>query len=358
MEVLPKERLLKTLMRNFIETIDGTEAIMIYTSEGFLINKYTRAEMLNDGLDSSDAEEIYGAFASLVEPSIKKITSEYKIGELGLMTFESPDHHLIFLEAGPGTLVLVISDYNIVINTILPYCYLLVEKIAQILEGSFDLQYNTLTVPKLEIGADFDGDLMSKSLKEAGEFHIERSKKEKVFKLIILGDQEVGKTTLVTRFIKKKYSADYRPTLGISITTNKYNIQGFKDSKIRFLIYDLAGQDFFKRVRHIYYAEAQAAFCVYDVTRKDTFEGALKWYADAKGELGDIPFVLIGNKIDLEDQRQVTTDEGRDKAQELKCSFIETSAKENINVQDTFKILGIGLFFKEIPDYKEPVFLL
>jgi Ras-related protein Rab-6A len=358
MEVLPKEKLLKTLMRNFIETIDGTEAIMIYTSEGFLINKYTRAEMLNDGLESGEAEEIYGAFASLVEPSIKKITSEYKIGELGLMTFEAPDHHLIFLEAGPGTLVLVISDYNIVINTILPYCYLLVEKIAQILEGSFDLQYNTLTVPKLEIGADFDGDLMSKSLKEAGEFHIERSKKEKVFKLIILGDQEVGKTTLVTRFIKKKYSADYRPTLGISITTNKYNIQGFKDSMIRFLIYDLAGQDFFKRVRHIYYAEAQAAFCVYDVTRKDTFEGALKWYADAKGELGDIPFVLIGNKIDLEDQRQVSTDEGRDKAQELKCSFIETSAKENINVQDTFKILGIGLFFKEIPDYKEPVFLL
>lgn len=356
--VIPKERLLKTLLRNYIDSVLGSDAVMIYTSQGFLIDKFTRAELLDDGLEIAKKEEIYGAFASIVEPIIKKITSEYKIGELGLMTFEAPDHHLIFLEAGLGTLVLVVTDYNLIINKILPYCYLLVEKVAQILEGSFDVKYNTLTIPRLQIGEDFDGDLMTKSFGEAGELHIERVKKEKVFKLIILGDQAVGKTTLVSRFIKKKYSADYRPTLGISITTTKYNIQGFKDSKIRFLIYDLAGQDFFKRVRHIYYAEAQAAFCVYDVTRPETFDGAIKWFEDAKGELGNIPFVLIGNKIDLEDQRQVRTEQGRAKAQELRCSFIETSAKDGINVMDTFKILGIGLFFKEIPDYKEPVFLI
>ncbi len=99
-------------------------------------------------------------------------------------------------------------------------------------------------------------------------------------------------------------------------------------------------------------------FIVYDVTRKETFERVDYWYNDTKSEIGEIPFVLIGNKIDLEDKRQVSTEDGEKKAAELKCSFIETSAKENINVQDTFKILGIGMFFKEIPDDKEPVFLL
>ncbi len=137
----------------------------------------------------------------------------------------------------------------------LPYCYLLVEKVAQILENKFDLKYNTLTIPKFGIGETFEGDLMKAAEKKGdNEFQIERKKKEKFFKLIILGDSGVGKTTLVTQFVKKQYSADYRPTLGISITTTKYFIQGFKDSLIRFIIYDLAGQELFNRVRHAYYS--------------------------------------------------------------------------------------------------------
>jgi len=161
----------------------------------------------------------------------------------------------------------------------------------------------------------------------------------------------VGKTTLVNQFLKKEEIVDYRPTLGISISTQRYFVQGFKDDTIKFLIYDLAGQEFFKRVRHEYYKGAKCAFVVYDVTRRETLEEALNfWLQDAQRELGNIPFVLIGNKIDLESEREIAKEEGLKEAERLKCFFIETSALKNINVQDTFKLIGIGLLFKYIDE--------
>jgi GTPase SAR1 family protein len=85
---------------------------------------------------------------------------------------------------------------------------------------------------------------------------------------------------------------------------------------------------------------------MYDVTRKETLDEAINfWFNDARKELGNIPFVLIGNKIDLENQREIQKEEGINKAKELKCFFSETSALKNMNVHDTFKIVGIGLFF-------------
>ena len=83
------------------------------------------------------------------------------------------------------------------------------------------------------------------------------------------------------------------------------------------------------------------------MSRRKTFdEGVNFWFKDAREELGDIPFVLIGNKVDLTEKREVSREEGLKKADELRSFFIETSALHNINVQDTFKLIGIGLFFK------------
>ena len=156
---------------------------------------------------------------------------------------------------------------------------------------------------------------------------------------------------MINSFLKKDQLTSYRPTIGISISQQKYYIVGFKDQIITFLLYDLVGQEFFKRVRHEYYNGAHCVFVVYDMTRRETFdEGVEFWFKDARKELGNLPIVLIGNKIDLEEQRKISKEEGLNKAHELKCSFIETSALHNINVQDTFKIVGIGLFFKHIEE--------
>jgi small GTP-binding protein len=231
-----------------------------------------------------------------------------------------------------------------------------VEKIVQILEESFDFKYNTLSIPNLWMDENYSLGLSQYSVNNPkpvlkGVYPLHQIKKEnnvkKLFKLIVLGSAAVGKTTLINQFLKKDQISDYRPTLGISISTQQYHVQGNKDEVIDFLIYDLAGQKFFKRVRHQYYKGANCAFIVYDVTRKNTLDEAIEvWLRDARKTLGDIPFVLIGNKIDLDSKREVSQKEGIQKAKDLKCTFTETSALRNLNVQDTFKLIGIGLFFQ------------
>jgi len=254
--------------------------------------------------------------------------------------------------------LLLVCDYQSNLNQLFPLAYLVAEKIAQILEDSFDERFNSLEIPNLSFNEDFNINLESHLIEGSkplvdgvkATYQIKKiPKTEKLFKLIVLGTAAVGKTTLVNQFLKKGHYSDYRPTLGINIATQLYRVKGFKDELIKFLIFDLAGQEFFKRVRHDYYKGSHCCFVVYDVTRRETFDEAINfWFKDARNELGDIPFVLIGNKIDLQEQREVSIQEGREVANKLRSSFIETSALRDINVQDTFRIVGIGLFFQNV----------
>jgi small GTP-binding protein len=348
-----KEEHLKTLLRNFVESEKEVKMAFLYSNQGLLISKYLKTD--TQVQDTQELESVHGAFMAMIENLLEKISSEYNIDHYGSGSFETSDHRIIYLEAGSDAILLLVCSYETNLNMLFPIAYLVVEKIAQILEDSFDDRYNTLTIPNLWNNGQFSLGLDKYNLEHPkpileGVYPLHQiSKKERVqkfFKLIVLGPAAVGKTTLINQFLKNEQVIDYRPTLGISISSQNYYIQGNKDDVINFLIYDLAGQEFFKRVRHKYYKGANCAFVMYDVTRIKTFDETINfWFDDARNELGNIPFVLIGNKIDLQN-RQVTTEEGINIAKELKCFFTETSALNNINVQDTFKLMGIGLFFQ------------
>ncbi len=348
-----KEEQLKILLRNFVEFQKDVEIAFLYSNQGLLISKYIKSS--SNVEDNKELEHIHGAFTAMVEGLLNKISSEYQIGHYGSGSFETSDHRIVYLEAGSDAILLLLCDYETNLNFLFPMAYLVVEKIAQILEESFDPKYNTLDIPDLWISEKFSLKLNRFNVSNPepvidGVYPLHqikiKEKSQRLFKLIILGSAAVGKTTLVNQFLKKEQIVDYRPTLGISISAQNYFIQGNKDETIKFLIYDLAGQEFFKRVRHEYYKGANCAFVMYDVSRRESFDEAINfWFDDARKELGNIPFALIGNKIDLENQREVQKEEGIKKAKELKCFFTETSALNNTNVQDTFKLVGIGLFF-------------
>ncbi len=353
-----KEGNLRILLKNFVESRNDIVVAFLYSNQGLLMTKYGKLD--STAKDEKETEDVYGAFTALVENLLNKISLEYEIGHYGTGSFETEDNRIIYLEAGSDAILLLICDYETNLNKLFPIAYLVVEKIAQLLEESFDFKVNTLEIPDLNIHETFSLGLNKFSINEpktiingvttAHQFR-KPKKIKKLFKLIVLGSAAVGKTTLVNQFLKKEEVIDYRPTLGISISTQQFHVQGFKDDIIKFLVYDLAGQSFFKRVRHEYYQGANCAFIVYDVTKRETFDEAIDfWLEDAQKKLGNVPFVLIGNKIDLEDQREITKEEGLEKAKKLKSFFIETSALKNINVQDTFKIIGIGLFFKYIEE--------
>jgi len=349
---------LQILLNNFVESLDDIIIAYIYSKDGLLLAKYGKTEGTIE--ENQEDEDVYGAITGIVENLLDKISLEYKSGRYGSGSFETDDNRIIYLEAGFEATLLLVCDYETNLNKLFPIAYLVVEKISQLLEDSFDFKYNTLEIPNLDVHDSFSLGLDKFSIQESTPIvdgvrtthqFAKEEQIERLFKLIILGSGAVGKTTLVNRFLQKENISDYRPTLGISLSTQQYYVQGFKDDVIKFLICDLAGQSFFKRVRREYYKGANCAFIVYDVTRRDTFEEAINvWFEDAKKELGNIPFVLIGNKIDKEDEREVPKEEGLAKAKEIKSFFIETSALQNINVQDTFKIIGIGLFFKHFEE--------
>lgn len=338
--MLPIHEKLTCLLSNFFKVSkQALLAAYIFDRDGLLIANQSRYER-----NSQEDSEIYGAIASVVDPTLKRITAEYP-GSFGTGGFETEDHHLIFTEAGPKAILLCVYEYRVIINYEMPYVFLIAEKVAKIIENP--KEDVALSVPNLHVGESLP--LISLPQLNAidegvsSEFADEQNL---IFKLCVLGDPAVGKTSLIHQFVTSRFEADYKPTLGISITNRRYNLQGFDDKILDFMIWDLAGQKFFQRVRQYYYTGANAAFLMYDITKRDSFEGRIKyWFDDIRSAIPDIPIVIVGNKRDLAESRQVTEEEGFLLAKELKCSFLETSAKSGENVKDAFSLMGIGLFF-------------
>jgi len=163
--------------------------------------------------------------------------------------------------------------------------------------------------------------------------------REFVYKIVILGDAAVGKTSLINQFVEGSFSEDYKPTLGANIVRKDVN---FNNTKVRLIMWDLAGQEKYQVVRSMYFQGCQGALLVYDVTRYSTFESInSKWLRDFKKYVKkEGVYILIGNKSDLTEQRAVTKERGKDIAEKIKAShFIETSAKLGENIEEAFTLL-------------------
>lgn len=160
-----------------------------------------------------------------------------------------------------------------------------------------------------------------------------------VFKVIFVGDEGVGKTSLVTRYAKSSFSSDYLPTLGANIVAKEVSVEG---KIVTLIVWDIAGQEWLSRVRDRYYSGASLAAIVFDVTSKNALKDVKAWLSDVKSYAPkDIPVVLVGNKIDLP-RRTVGKEEGQKLAEEIHAIFLETSAKTGENVRKLFdKVLGL-----------------
>ena len=154
------------------------------------------------------------------------------------------------------------------------------------------------------------------------------------FKLIFLGDQYVGKSSILNRFYQDKFEADYQATIGLDFHSKNVTING---NNIRLLLYDTAGQEKFKSLIPMYIRDANIILVVYDITNKDTFVHTEHWVNETKDlKRDDAIFVLVGNKIDLEENRVVTRKEAEDFATEKGFLFHEVSAKTGDQVHELF----------------------
>lgn len=160
-------------------------------------------------------------------------------------------------------------------------------------------------------------------------------------KVALLGDPAVGKTSLINRYTEEGFKENYQPTLGVNIVMKKIKIEEFI---VQLAIWDIAGQEKYDLTRKLFFEGCTGSLLVYDVTRASSLDRVQsKWLEDFKkfARLDGI-YILIGNKIDLRNSNAVSTEMGKNVAEQIRASdFIETSAKLGNNVEDAFKNLVV-----------------
>ena len=162
-------------------------------------------------------------------------------------------------------------------------------------------------------------------------------------KMLLLGDAAVGKTSLVKQFIKGSFAKDYKMTIGTDIFTKDVITD---EHTITLSIWDIAGQERFKFFRQSFYRGSSGAMVVFDLTRYPTFNpNVVNWLKELWGFTGRIPVILIGNKVDLADLRNIRETDVQAFADKIPCKYIETSAKSGIHVDEAFK--DVALFMLE-----------
>jgi small GTP-binding protein len=161
------------------------------------------------------------------------------------------------------------------------------------------------------------------------------------FKVVVVGDPDVGKTSLILRYTDNAFRRTYITTIGVNVTSKNLT---YSDRKVKFAIWDVAGQTKFQLTRRHFYEGAQGVILVFDLTRLASFEDIGKWYDDVKNATKcDLPGIILGNKADLVQDVKVSSEKIEAIAQQLRLGYIETSASEGKNVNEAFLYLAAML---------------
>ncbi|RWS24083.1 ras-related protein Rab-3-like protein [Leptotrombidium deliense] len=158
-----------------------------------------------------------------------------------------------------------------------------------------------------------------------------------MFKILIIGNSSVGKTSFLFRYADDSFTSAFVSTVGIDFKVKTVFRQ---DKRVKLQIWDTAGQERYRTITTAYYRGAMGFILMYDVTNEESFNSVQDWVTQIQQYSWDnAQVILVGNKCDMEDERVVSTDRGRQLADQLKLEFFESSAKENINVKAVFERL-------------------
>ncbi|TFG15189.1 MAG: GTP-binding protein [Promethearchaeota archaeon] len=323
-------KLFNELFGKFLESKPKVHALLISDEQGLIIVGEKREEI---------DMEIISVLTTKVNPILEKIREEFAFKKFGTASFDTDEHRLLFISIDENITLTLVLDTLASIDKLYPYAYFLAEKSAQIIYEEAD--NIELIIPNFEYETveryeRINEQIYQLRLDSGGVFR---------FKFIIIGDHEVGKTSIVRRYVDNKFNKDYRATLGLNILTHSFE---FLENDVSIALWDIGAQDFFKRFRKTYYTGAQAAFIVFDLTDRQSYKNIRKWYQELEDYIDkpDLPIVIVGNKSDLEEKRIIPYQEGVTLASELasqgvsKISYIETSALTGENVNDAFTLIS------------------
>ncbi|KAH0793663.1 Ras-related protein RABD1 [Histomonas meleagridis] len=159
-----------------------------------------------------------------------------------------------------------------------------------------------------------------------------------LFKVLIIGNSGVGKSCLLLRFAEDMFSDNYISTIGVDFKIKKIELDG---KSIKLQIWDTAGQERFRTITKSYYRGSNGIVVVYDITDRESFEQVSHWMTEIDSHASpDVCRLLVGNKCDLNDKRAVKTEEGEALARQFGIPFLETSAKDSMNVDEMFTTMA------------------
>lgn len=158
-----------------------------------------------------------------------------------------------------------------------------------------------------------------------------------LFKLLIIGDSGVGKSSILLRFADNVFSGTYITTIGVDFKIRTIDVEG---EKVKLQIWDTAGQERFRTITSTYYRGTHGVIVVYDVTNGDSFVNVKRWLHEIDQNCDVVSRVLVGNKCDCPPERRVVVQEDARKfADQMSIQLFETSAKDNVNIEQVFSAI-------------------
>ena len=315
MEKLPSVKSLREILKNYFEEVEGILGVAICDRDGFII-----ASEFKEG-NEEESDSVLGAISAILDNYIDRIKSEFGSEGNFFNITSTGEKKFAYCSQGPQSILTTITDQSTSDTELKVYSEHIAGKVELILDGNEDVSTEIPEIikalAKTKAGA----------LPKAGEYSN---------KIILTGDYQVGKTSLIRRFVENAFKRDYISTIGVQIS--KKTIHLTEENKMNFIIWDIGGQSFqMAPYRARFYNGANAALIVVDRTRPDHLKSVEKWYNDIKASIPkNIPIVIVGNKSDLSDDIVISKEEIREMAKKFDFHYILTSAKTGENVNDAF----------------------
>ena len=171
-------------------------------------------------------------------------------------------------------------------------------------------------------------------------------------KVVFLGDTAVGKSCLAVRFVRNEFFEFQEPTIGAAFLGKNINLN---DKRYKFEIWDTAGQERYRSLAPMYYRGAKAAVIVYDITDEDTFKGAKTWVSEIKKKSNNCLILLVGNKVDLTNNRKVDIHMVKEYVESNNLIYMESSAKTGLNVDKIFTTIAENIPEDNEQNEHEPI---
>ncbi|MCF2141483.1 MAG: GTP-binding protein [Candidatus Lokiarchaeota archaeon] len=319
--------LLNTLSSNLACNIPELQRLYILKHGKELI--YSSEIQKAFGSKVNHARNQYSSINFDLDPILRRIQEIQSDSPYANAIIDAENFRSISIFVDEWTFIYIVS-IDAWIDKLQPFLYLATEKFYRILSEN---QSVDLEIPKL-------GEILGSKLLDSSSNEIQQW----VFKFTLVGDSGVGKTSLVNRFVDGVFPKDFRPTIGLNIMTHTYTLM---ENRVHLNIYDIGSQKFFKRVRRSYYKGTMAVILVFDLHDRKTFDHIHQWKSELDSYIeGEYESLLVGNKSDL--SKVVSTEEANNLASKYNMGYLETSALNNINVEDAFVLLVFKILTKRL----------